>query len=169
MLKAARTLFCAVAPLSRARALGRPSRSTGTSRWARAGGSLRLFSTSEPGWIARCKERGVQDLVSGAGFTTNGRFDQCAQSLRVVSVDEESGDVVATISVEERVCNSYGTLHGGVAATLVDIIGTMCCLAKDHTRAGVSVEINVSYASAAKEGAELELRGRMREFSREGI
>ena len=134
---------------------------------ARSGVLSRLFSSSpqiSPGWIARVKENGVQDLVSGDGFTTNGKFDECARSLRVVSVDEESGDVLARLPVEEHLCNSYDTMHGGMAATLVDIVGTMCCLAKDHTRPGVSVEINVSYASAARRGAELELRGRMRAF-----
>ena len=76
----------------------------------------RLFSSSpqsSPGWIARVKDNGVQDLVSGDGFTTNGKFDECARSLRVISVDEESGAVLARLQVEEHLCNSYDTMHVG--------------------------------------------------------
>jgi len=54
---------------------------------------------------------------------------------------------------------SYATLHGGGVATLVDVLGTLALLAKDHKRAGVSLEINISFVAAANAGEELEATG----------
>ena len=53
----------------------------------------------------------------------------------------------------------YGTLHGGVIATLVDVVGTLALLGHDPTRPGVSVEMNQSFCAAAKEGTRLHLAG----------
>ena len=43
-------------------------------------------------------------------------------------------------------------MHGGAIATLTDVFGTLALLSLDQGRAGVSVEINTSYMSAAKAG-----------------
>ena len=56
---------------------------------------------------------------------------------------DPSGEVEATLTVNSRVENSYGTLHGGAISTLVDVIGTLALLAKDHKRGGVSVRMQL--------------------------
>eukprot|EP01147_Barroeca_monosierra_P001096 gene1096-4324_t len=79
--------------------------------------------------------------------------------LRVTTIGK--GTVTATVPVLKQLCNSYGSLHGGAAATLVDIVGTMALLTKDPLRAGVSVEINTTYLRSAKEGEHLIITGRL--------
>lgn len=43
----------------------------------------------------------------------------------------------------------------GALSTLVDITSTIALMTKDVSKAGVSVELNVSFASAAKIGEEV--------------
>ena len=45
--------------------------------------------------------------------------------------------------------NSDNSLHGGVTATLVDLVGTAAFQSLGAPHIGVSVEINVSYFDAA--------------------
>ena len=56
-----------------------------------------------------------------------------------------------------------GTLHGGVGATLVDIVSTYALVKPDmeDTRLGVSVDMSLSYLSAARADDELLLVGRV--------
>ena len=48
-------------------------------------------------------------------------------------------EVQCTLTVGPSLQNSRGTLHGGAAATLVDVLGTMALLTKDPQRPGASV------------------------------
>ena len=70
------------------------------------------------------------------------------------------GSVECTLEVTESLANNYGTLHGGAISTIVDVVGTLALLAVDPSRAGVSVEMNTSFCSAAKIGESLTLTGR---------
>lgn len=81
--------------------------------------------------------------------------------MKVTKVDTESGVAECEFVVDSRHQNSYGTLHGGAISSLVDIVGTMALLAKDHTRGGVSVDLNVTYLKAAKVGETVKVRGRV--------
>lgn len=59
--------------------------------------------------------------------------------------------------------NPYGTLHGGMSATLVDIVSSMAIV--DHQeeslgKLGVSVDMNISYLNGAKAGEQLLIEGR---------
>ena len=45
--------------------------------------------------------------------------------------------------------------------TLVDIVGTMALLAKDHKRGGVSIDLNVNFLKAARTGELVKVRGRV--------
>ncbi|EGD78583.1 hypothetical protein PTSG_09275 [Salpingoeca rosetta] len=108
-------------------------------------------------FIQRVAKLGANALLGV--FTSSGGFDGAFKELRVVAI--KAGSVTATLPVTKPLCNSYGTLHGGAAATLVDIVGTMALLTKDPRRAGVSVDINTSYLRAAKEGEELLITGQV--------
>ena len=48
----------------------------------------------------------------------------------------------------------------GAIATLIDVVGTLALLTKDPKRAGVSVEMNISYMSAAKANQVVKMEGR---------
>ena len=45
-------------------------------------------------------------------------------------------------------------------ATLVDVIGSLALMADDPTRSGVSVDINITYISAAHVGDQIIVEGR---------
>lgn len=69
----------------------------------------------------------------------------------VVTGISETG-AVCEVVVSEALTNNYGTLHGGVIATLVDVVGTIALLGRDPRRAGVSIEMNQTFMSAARPG-----------------
>ena len=109
-------------------------------------------------FIDRTKALGANAMLGF--FRATDRFDATLEGLEVTRVDTAGGAVHATLRVSDRVANTYGTLHGGATATIVDVVGTMALLALDPLRAGVSVDINVSYVAAAKVGETVHIVGR---------
>ncbi|XP_042241895.1 acyl-coenzyme A thioesterase 13-like [Homarus americanus] len=83
----------------------------------------------------------------------SGGFDRNLSKVRVVSGG--NGKCIAEMTVEKEHTNRGGTLHGGLTATLVDIVSTMALMTTKQAVPGVSVDINVSYLSAAKTGDEI--------------
>ncbi|KFZ64967.1 Acyl-coenzyme A thioesterase 13, partial [Podiceps cristatus] len=65
------------------------------------------------------------------------------------------GKVVCEMKVEEEHTNRGGTLHGGLTATLVDVVSTTALLYTERAMPGVSVDMNITYTSAAKIGEEI--------------
>lgn len=58
----------------------------------------------------------------------------------------EDGHVVIRTEVTLDLVNVAKTLHGGAAATLVDVVGTLAIITADeHNRFGVSTDLNVSW------------------------
>lgn len=58
----------------------------------------------------------------------------------------DGGHVVVHVEVTLDHVNAAKTLHGGAAATLVDVVGTLAILNEDqHHRPGVSTDLNVSW------------------------
>ncbi|XP_027742680.1 acyl-coenzyme A thioesterase 13 isoform X2 [Myiozetetes cayanensis] len=70
-------------------------------------------------------------------------------------VSATPGNVVCEMKVEEEHTNRFGTLHGGLTATLVDVVSTAALLYTERATPGVSVDMNISYTSAAKIGEEI--------------
>ena len=65
----------------------------------------------------------------------------------------EEGKVVFDLRVGQEICNMNGFLHGGAAATAVDVLSTVALVALCPSRAptgGVSASINMEYHGAAK-------------------
>lgn len=62
--------------------------------------------------------------------------------VKVVSAAQ--GKVVCELRVEEEHTNRGGTLHGGLTATLVDIISTTAIMCSDRGAPGVSVDMNIT-------------------------
>lgn len=118
-----------------------------------------------PPWRAALALCGVVwHYVAILAFTSRGNFDSAFRDLTVVSIGD--GHVEAELPVTTSLSNTYGTLHGGASATAIDIVGTMALLSRDPTKPGVSIEINSSYASAAKIGEKLRVVGRCVTVSR---
>ncbi|MHB2016487.1 MAG: PaaI family thioesterase [Candidatus Xenobia bacterium] len=64
--------------------------------------------------------------------------------LELLEVGE--GKARLRLTVAEPVQNARGMLHGGAAATLVDVAGTIAIMSADREgRPGVTTDLNVSY------------------------
>ncbi|XP_063306564.1 acyl-coenzyme A thioesterase 13 [Pelobates fuscus] len=77
-------------------------------------------------------------------------FDRVLQKVELVSASP--GKVVCELKVEEEHTNRGGTLHGGLTATLVDVISTAALVHTERAAPGVSVDMNITYMNAAKIG-----------------
>ncbi|CAB3225885.1 unnamed protein product [Arctia plantaginis] len=97
----------------------------------------------------------IAELFTKAVATTKG-FDQHLRKVKVISCGE--GRMVTQFQVAPEHLNQRGTLHGGFIAHLVDAISTYALSANDHidTR-GVSIDLSVSYLTAAREGDNIEV------------
>ncbi|KAL3084623.1 hypothetical protein niasHT_034662 [Heterodera trifolii] len=75
-------------------------------------------------------------------------FERCAEKCRVVHA--EKGRLKVEMELGEEHANLHGTLHGGMTATLVDIVtSTAICLTKRQTD-GISIDLSVSFLAPAK-------------------
>ena len=110
-------------------------------------------------------------------FQSAGKFDQCLRDAGMECTHIGDGEVECVLTVPESLSNTYGTMHGGAVSIVIDVLGTMALLTKDHTRAvrpthpgnqvatgasegccwlqGVSVDMNMTFCSAARTGEEL--------------
>jgi len=126
-----------------------------------SGRAVRCLSSSAPkplgGFIATVAQAGAQAIL-GNFISTGNRFDKSIDGLVIKEIG--SGLVVCELTVEERHSNSYGTLHGGATSTIVDIVGTMAALTVDPLRPGVSVDMAISFLSAARVGDRVRIEGR---------
>ncbi|XP_029918985.1 acyl-coenzyme A thioesterase 13 [Myripristis murdjan] len=80
-------------------------------------------------------------------------FDRVMSKVDVVSASP--GKVVCQMKVEEEHTNRGGTLHGGLTATLVDVISTAAIMYSERGAPGVSVDMNITYMNAAKIGEDV--------------
>ncbi|TSK31476.1 Acyl-coenzyme A thioesterase 13 [Bagarius yarrelli] len=80
-------------------------------------------------------------------------FDRVLSKVKLVSASP--GKVVCEMKVEEEHTNRGGTLHGGLTATLVDVISTTALLYTERGAPGVSVDMNITYMNAAKVGEDI--------------
>ncbi|CAL8371873.1 unnamed protein product [Boreogadus saida] len=80
-------------------------------------------------------------------------FDRVISKVNVLSASP--GKVVCEMTVEEEHTNRGGTLHGGLTATLVDIISTTAIMYSERGSPGVSVDMNITYMNAAKIGEDV--------------
>lgn len=111
-------------------------------------------------FIDRARLAGVNALL-GKFITTEARFDRVLEGLHVTRLDPATGEAEATLTVHEGLINAYGGLHGGATCTIVDVVTTIALLGVDPLRAGVSVDLNVSFTAAAKLGEPLRIVARV--------
>ncbi|XP_006009249.1 acyl-coenzyme A thioesterase 13 [Latimeria chalumnae] len=89
----------------------------------------------------------VKSLIDGPGF------DRVMSKMKLISA--APGKIVCELKIEEEHTNRVGTLHGGLTATLVDVVSTAALIHTERGLPGVSVDMNVSYLSAAKLGEKI--------------
>lgn len=65
-------------------------------------------------------------------------------ALQVNIVSASPGKVVCEMKVEEEHTNRGGTLHGGLTATLVDVVSTVALMCTERGAPGVSVDMNIT-------------------------
>ncbi|KAG5264243.1 hypothetical protein AALO_G00251530 [Alosa alosa] len=80
-------------------------------------------------------------------------FDRVLSKVSILSASP--GKVVCEMKVEEEHTNRGGTLHGGLTATLVDVISTTAIMYSERGAPGVSVDMNITYMNAAKMGEDV--------------
>lgn len=106
-------------------------------------------------FIEQAKLYGAASLIGP--FPTAGRFDSCLRGLVIESMTPD-GEVEATLTVESHLENAHATMHGGVTATLVDVMGSLALLAKDNKRGGVSVRLQREPGGAGLTGGRMDAR-----------
>ncbi|KAM9383783.1 acyl-coenzyme A thioesterase 13 [Pholidichthys leucotaenia] len=80
-------------------------------------------------------------------------FDRVLRKVDVLSASP--GKLVCELRVDEEHINRGGTLHGGLTATLVDVISTVAIMSSERGAPGVSVDMNITYMNAAKLGEDI--------------
>ncbi|XP_061822922.1 acyl-coenzyme A thioesterase 13 [Nerophis lumbriciformis] len=80
-------------------------------------------------------------------------FDRVMSKVDVLAATP--GKVVCELRVEEEHTNRLGTMHGGLTATLVDVISTLAIMNSERGAPGVSVDMNITYMNAAKIGEDV--------------
>ncbi|CAI5690739.1 acyl-coenzyme A thioesterase 13 [Oreochromis aureus] len=80
-------------------------------------------------------------------------FDRVLSKVDILSASP--GKVVCEMRVDEEHTNRGGTLHGGLTATLVDVVSTMAIMYSERGAPGVSVDMNITYMNAAKMGEDV--------------
>ncbi|XP_040092873.1 acyl-coenzyme A thioesterase 13-like [Oryx dammah] len=86
----------------------------------------------------------------------SGKFNNFDRNLeKVTLVSAAPGKVICEMKVEEQHTNKMGTLHGGMPATLVDVISTLALLCTERGMARVSIDMNITYISPAKMGEDI--------------
>jgi acyl-coenzyme A thioesterase 13 len=112
----------------------------------------RLFcSTRGEAFIDKAKRLNDSKALLGP-FVSAGRFDACLETAGMIITDISEAGAVCEVVVSKALTNNYGTLHGGVIAMLVDVVGTIALLGRDPSRAGVSIDMNQTFMSAARPG-----------------
>jgi len=82
------------------------------------------------------------------------------EGLQPVSV--EPGHLVVRREVTQELLNFSRTLHGGAAATLIDVVGSLALITGDRfERFSVSTDLNVTWLAPAEHGEWIEIDARV--------
>ena len=132
----------------------------------RSAGRFRSLCTmASTSFIARAARAKDASVLLGP-FRSAGRFDASLERAGMTCTAISKDGVTCELTVTEDLTNNYGTLHGGCISLLVDIVGTMALLGVDPSRAGVSVEMNQSFCTAAPCGDTITATGTVTRYGR---
>ncbi|KJE94735.1 thioesterase superfamily member 2 [Capsaspora owczarzaki ATCC 30864] len=91
----------------------------------------------------------LQQAMKFIADPANPGFDSNLHGLEITHAEE--GRVVCLFKLTEHHTNRMGNLHGGLSATIVDIVTTLACVSKTN-HPGVSTDLNVTYLNPATVG-----------------
>lgn len=95
--------------------------------------------------MAYTMEYGLTEYIQRIHVRNHGSIGDMLD-FRVVSCDEEKDDYVLSCRTEPWMCNHYGTLHGGICATILDqAMGMVCCCLKRGFGVCTTVQLETSY------------------------
>jgi len=84
-------------------------------------------------------------------YKTLGNYD--TSIVKQMKVLEASyGKLKCEMKVTNDFVNINGSLHGGCTATIVDAVSSFCFLTMEDSKAGVSLDMSISYMKGAKPG-----------------
>ncbi|KNE66392.1 hypothetical protein AMAG_19573 [Allomyces macrogynus ATCC 38327] len=66
--------------------------------------------------------------------------------------------LIVEMEVEERHANAFQIVHGGVLASLIDVVSSFVVFESGHPTSGVSADLSTSYLKSVGIGAVLEVR-----------
>lgn len=78
------------------------------------------------------------------GFRHHSKTASFFSFFQVDILSASPGKVVCEMRVAEEHTNRGGTLHGGLTATLVDVISTVAIMYSERAAPGVSVDMNIT-------------------------
>lgn len=116
--------------------------------------------------------RGLDCLLAG-GLTVEGGhlewiksyFKEICQDtnydnfLGIEMIDIKEGQVAFKLAVSDRHCNIYGTVHGGIIASISDIAMGATCLTIGKSI--VTIDLNISYIRNSLKGSVLTVVGQL--------
>nr|XP_023012542.1 acyl-coenzyme A thioesterase 13-like [Leptinotarsa decemlineata] len=101
----------------------------------------------------------IMDTLSNVAVGEDYMLHQYTRGfLKILNLSD--GKCSAELKVEEEHLSPWDTLHGGMSALLLDNISTWALQTHknaDDVKAAVSVEINMTFIKAAKEGEEIQI------------
>ncbi|XP_069701571.1 acyl-coenzyme A thioesterase 13-like [Periplaneta americana] len=83
-------------------------------------------------------------------FIFSNGFDKVLEKVKIVNAGE--GRLQAELVLGSEHLNLKGTLHGGMTATLVDVMPSMGFMTHQRGVIGTTLDLRISYLKAAKEG-----------------
>ncbi|XP_072880133.1 acyl-coenzyme A thioesterase 13 isoform X2 [Hemitrygon akajei] len=108
------------------------------------------------GFCLRGQEIWLQcNIIPFEGFGMLVAYSTTNLKIYMAVVTTSPGKIVCEMKVEEEHVNRAGNLHGGVTATLVDVVSTTALLSTERALPGVSVDMNITYMNAAKLGEDI--------------
>ncbi len=76
--------------------------------------------------------------------------------FQVVSCDEVHDNYTLSCKTEPWMCNHYGTLHGGICATILDqAMGMVCCCLKKGFGTCTTVQLEADYHRPIRAGEDI--------------
>uniref|UniRef100_A0A7M4E8D8 Acyl-coenzyme A thioesterase 13 n=1 Tax=Crocodylus porosus TaxID=8502 RepID=A0A7M4E8D8_CROPO len=85
------------------------------------------------------------------------QVDKSKQIFNIKCLSATPRKIVCEMKVEQDFITEHGTMHGGLTATLIDIVSTAALMNSEKGVLGVSVDMNITYISGAKLGEELQI------------
>jgi len=122
------------------------------------GTSVRSSAASGVNKMAYTMEYGLNEYIKRIQVRNAGSIGEMLK-FQVVSCDEEKDDYVLQCKTEPWMCNHYGTLHGGICATILDqAMGMVCCCLKKGFGVTTTVQLEADYHRPIMPGDDILVR-----------